>query len=148
MTVRILVDTNIFLYSRDFRFPTKQAQASAWLRTLTLSGVMVTSQQVAGEHQNAAVRKLGNPPAMAAEESRELLRWCPGVLQVADTHRALDIQCRFKTQWWDAVHIAFALANGCTHFLTEDRMSVREIAGLPLVDPFEVTPDAFFRQSD
>lgn len=144
MTVLILVDTNVFLYSRDFRFPIKQAQAAAWLKTLALSGKMMTSQQVAGEHQNAAVRKLGNPPAVAAELSRELLRWCPGVMEIADTLRAFDIQSRFKTQWWDAVHISFALAHGCTHFLTEDRMSADEIAGLALVDPFKITPEAFF----
>ncbi|KAF0173995.1 MAG: PilT protein domain protein [Alphaproteobacteria bacterium] len=147
MNVRILVDTNVFLYSRDGRFPTKQAQASAWLKAMAHLNVMVTSQQVAGEHQNAAIRKLGTPLATAAAASSELLRWCPGVMQVADTLRALDIQCRRNTQWWDAAHISFALANGCTHFLTEDRMSSREIEGLHLVDPFEITPEAFFEQA-
>lgn len=140
MTVRILVDTNVFLYSRDTRFPEKQARAEAWLRALIRSGAMVTSQQVAGEHQNAAVRKFGRAPAEAAAASRDILRWCPGVMEIADTERAMDIYLRWKTQWWDAVHIAFALSQVCTHFLSEDRFSAPTIEGIGIVNPFDVAP--------
>ena len=141
MSVRVYVDTNVWVYARDGRFPDKQARAQAWLRSLARSGAMVVSPQVAKEHHSVAQRKLGLPQAAARRASEAILAWCDAPLTRAELERALDIEARWKTSWWDAVNLASALAAHCTHFLTEDAQSAPVIEGLRLIDPLFIAPE-------
>jgi len=141
MSVRVYVDTNVWVYARDGRFPTQQAHAQAWLRKLARSGTLVVSPQVAKEHHSAAQRKLGLPQAAARLASEAILAWCDAPLTRSEIQRAFDIEARWKTSWWDAVNLASALAANCTHFLTDDAQSAPVIEGLRLIDPFYTPPE-------
>lgn len=142
MTALILVDTNVILYSRDGRFPDKKTRCAAWLKRATAAKALVISPQVAGEHQRNAQRKLGESQAKAAEATRLLLQACTSAVGAADVARALDLEARWKLQWWDAMHLSFAIAHGCTHLLTEDAQSAPVIEGVRIIDPFVVSPEA------
>ena len=120
MTVLILADTNVILYSRDGRYPEKQARCAAWLSRLAATGSLAISPQVAGEHQKNAQSKLGESQAEAARMTQLLLQWCSSPATKDMVLGALDIEARWKLSWWDAMHLAYAAAVGCTHFLTED----------------------------
>lgn len=135
-TVRILVDSNVILYSRDGRAPLKQKRCAEWLKTLAATETIVISPQTAGEHQKNAQRKLGESQAEAARITRELLEWCPMPTGQEIVASALEIEARWKMSWWDAQQIAYAVAAGCTHFLTEDAQSAPVIEGVQVIDPF------------
>ena len=141
MSVRVYVDTNVWVYARDGRFPDQQACAQAWLRSLARSSAMVVSPQVAKEHHSVAQRKLGLPQAAARRASEAILAWCDAPLTRVEIQRAFDIEARWKTSWWDAVNLASALAADCTHFLTQDAQSAPVIEGMTLIDPFYITPE-------
>ncbi len=141
MIVRILVDTNVILYVRDGRFPDKQARCAAWLRAASRSAAMVVSPQVAGEHQLNAQRKLRVQRADAQLATRQLMAYCARGTEPEDVLRALDIETRWNVAWWDAMHIAYAIGAGCTHFLTEDAQSAPTIDGLRIIDPFRASPE-------
>ena len=141
MSVRVYVDTNVWIYARDGRFPEQQARARAWLRSLGRSGAMIVSPQVAKEHHSVAQRKLGLPQAVARQASEAILAWCDAPLTRAEIVMAFDIEARWRTSWWDAVNLASALAARCTHFLTEDAQSAPVIEGLRIIDPFTTAPE-------
>jgi predicted nucleic acid-binding protein len=142
MTVLILADTNVILYSRDGRYPEKQARCAAWLKRLAAAGALVVSPQVAGEHQRNAQRKLGESQTDAARATRLLLDACTWTVGAEDVRRALDLEARWRLQWWDAMHLSFAIAAKCSHFLTEDAQSAPVIEGVRIIDPFVVAPEA------
>ncbi|MES1201579.1 MAG: PIN domain-containing protein [Pseudomonadota bacterium] len=141
MTVLILVDTNVILYSRDGRYPVKQTRCEAWLKRLAETRSLVISPQVAGEHQRNARLKLGESQAEAARSTRRLLHWCSLGTDARMVAHALDLEARWQLQWWDAMHLSYAIARGCTHFLTEDAQSAPVIEGVRIIDPFMLAPE-------
>jgi predicted nucleic acid-binding protein len=141
MTARILVDTNVILYSRDGRYPTKQRRCGAWLSRMAATRTMVISPQVAGEHQKNAMAKLGESQADAARATRALLLWCSNATDSVVVSNALEIQARWQLSWWDAMHLAYAAMAGCSHFLTEDAQSAPVIENVRIIDPFVVAPE-------
>lgn len=141
MTVLILADTSVILYSRDGRYPDKQARCAAWLKALATRRALAISPQVAGEHQRNAQRKLGESQAKAAEATRLLLTACSLGITAIDVERALDLEARWRLQWWDAMHISYAISRGCSHFLTEDAQSAPVVEGVRIVDPFTALPE-------
>jgi predicted nucleic acid-binding protein len=140
MSGPVYVDTNVLIYARDGRYPDKQAKAQAWLKALAASMRMTIGLQVIKEHHSVASRKFGLSPNQAAAETLKLFAWCDRGVEPADVQRALDIQLRYKTSWWDALNLACAVSADCTHFLTEDAQSAPIIEGLRIIDLFEVTP--------
>jgi predicted nucleic acid-binding protein len=140
-TALILVDTNVILYTRDGRSPAKQRRCAAWLSRLAATRTIVISPQTASEHQVNAQRKLGENQGDAARITREFLAWCPMPAGSDVILRAIDIEYRWKLNWWDAMQVAYAAAAGCTHLLTEDAQSAPVIEGVAIIDPFHVSPE-------
>jgi predicted nucleic acid-binding protein len=141
MTALILADTNVVLYSRDGRYPQKQSRCAAWLSRMAATRSLVISPQVAAEHQRNARLKLGESQSDAARTTRLLLNWCPLPTGPEVIQHALDIEARWRTSWWDALHLAYAVSARCTHFLTEDAQSAPVIEGVRIVDPFTAAPE-------
>jgi predicted nucleic acid-binding protein len=142
MTVRILVDTNVVIYSLDGRAPEKQKKCAAWLSALTRTRSMVVSPQVCNEFVSVAQKKIPAPADVLREAVEGLLRYCTAPLSDAEVRRALDIQARWRVAWWDAVLIASAVGGSCTHLLSEDAQSSPVIEGVRIIDPFAVAPEA------
>ncbi|MBL8551421.1 MAG: PIN domain-containing protein [Hyphomonadaceae bacterium] len=145
MTVLILVDTNVVLYSLDRAAPLKQARCAAWLSALTAANSMAVSPQVCNETRSAAERKLKLPRERAQAAAVALLPWCTAPLGPNEVRAAVAIETRWKTSWWDAILLASAAAARCTHFLTEDTQSAPEIAGVRILNPFQAAPEDILR---
>jgi predicted nucleic acid-binding protein len=105
---------------------------------------LVISPQVAGEHQLNAQGKLKIDGADAQKATRQLMAFCERGTEPDDVLRALEIESRWNIAWWDAMHLAYAIGAGCTHFLTEDAQSAPTIEGIRIVDPFHVAPEDLF----
>ncbi|MBL8537673.1 MAG: PIN domain-containing protein [Hyphomonadaceae bacterium] len=142
MTARILVDTNVVIYSLDGRAPEKQKKCAAWLSALTSTRSMVVSPQVCNEVVSVAQKKIPAPANVLREAIEGLLRYCTAPLSDAEVRRALDIQTRWRVAWWDAVLIASAVGGSCTHLLSEDAQSSPVIEGVKIIDPFVLPPEA------
>lgn len=136
MIVRSFLDSNIFVYADDHRYPGKQAQASDLFDRALASGQGVISTQVMLEYFNVATTKLRVPAALARRrvelmEQLHVVQIDPGlVLAAIDLHR-LD-----QVSIWDAMIARAAAAAGCAELLTEDMQSGRMLGGVRVVNPF------------
>ncbi len=140
MTARILVDTNVILYTLDPRETAKRPVCVKWLKTLIAQGSITISPQVCNEVRSAGVRRLNLPAGEVRTVVRNLLPFCTAPLTAAEIDRALEIEQRYRASWWDAVLLASAIGAGCTHFLTEDGQSAPVIEGVKIVNPFASEP--------
>lgn len=141
MTARILVDSNVILYTLDTRETDKRRVCVQWLRTLIAKGSITISPQVCNEVRSAGVRKLKLPVDDVRTIVRNLLPFCTAPLTGAEVERALDLEARYRTAWYDSVMIASAIGAACTHVLTEDGQSAQVIDGVRIVNPFASRPN-------
>ncbi|NKI36446.1 PIN domain-containing protein [Wenzhouxiangella sp. XN79A] len=141
MTDRYFVDTNILVYSRDTRDPTKHRIARRWLAELWSSGNGRISTQVLKEYYQTVTRRL--KPGMARDDARadvrDLQTWKPLELTAATFEQAWSIEDRMKISWWDALIVAAARQTGCTFLISEDLQSGQIIENLTIIDPFSTT---------
>lgn len=142
MTVRILVDTNVVIYTIDARAPEKMARARDWVRALARTSSLTISLQVLNEAHAVLRRKLKQTSEEAAAVLSPWRALCTAPLTIAETDLALAIERKWKTSWWDALLLASASAAECTHFLTEDTQSASKINDVTIVHPFRTTPAA------
>jgi predicted nucleic acid-binding protein len=102
---------------------------------------MAINVQVLKEHRNALRAKLGLDVAVAHEATRRLFPWCSAPLDVAEVERAMTIERRYQTSWWDALIVASAVGGGCAYLLTEDAQASPVIAGVHVIDPATTQPE-------
>jgi predicted nucleic acid-binding protein len=143
MAVKVFVDTNVLVYSRDASEPPKQAQAMDWLRYLWNTHAGRLSYQVLQEFYITVTEKLdpGLDRESARRDIRSLLPWRP----IAVDNRVLDgawhIQDRFGMSWWDALIVSAAQLSDCRYLLTEDLQAGQVFADLQIINPFQTVPE-------
>ena len=143
MTERVFVDTNVFLYARDDRFPEKQARAQLWLDILTKREAAVVSPQVIGEIHNVVLRgKLPISADAARRTTRALESWSFGATDLELIQQAWAVREETAFQWWDCVILAAAIQAGCLYLLSEDFQHGRTVHGTTILNPFSVGPEA------
>jgi len=147
MTVRVFVDTNVFVCARDRTDEAKQRRAMEWLAVLWDERAGRLSWQVLQEYYVTATRKLQPPrePGDAREDVASLIAWQPIAVELSMIDGAWAIEDRFGLSWWDALIVAAAQAGGCTHLLTEDLQDGQAFGDLVVVDPFAHEPAEVLR---
>lgn len=143
MSVRVFVDTNVFVYARDSADKAKQLRAAAWIRRLGRTEGR-TSMQVLNEYYVTVTRKLdpGLRPDDARSDVRNLLLWRPVAVDRAVVEQAWTMEDRFSISFWDALVVAAAKLQSCTHLLSEDLQAGQDLDGVVVVDPFDTDPSA------
>ena len=143
--IRWFVDTNVLVYSRDLREPTKRARAGAWLRTVLASGKLVLSPQIVNETCSVLLNREKDPQRQADVRAfaRSLLIWCEAPLDADVVREALVIHERHKVSWWDCPMVASAQQVGADYLLSEDLQDGRRFGRLQIVDPFRIAPEDF-----
>jgi predicted nucleic acid-binding protein len=135
------VDANVLLYTRDRASIEKRRLASAWIRELARRDLLVLNLQVLNEVCHAALRKLGH---IAHDEVRawaeELAHFGSSPLDPDIVEAAWDIRRDYRLSWFDCLVVASAERLGCTHLLTEDMGSPRQVGAIFLVHPFGTSP--------
>lgn len=147
-TGRVFVDTNVFIYARDDRFPEKQAMARRWLAALADRGSIVVSPQVLGEIHAVILR--GRLPVGRDEARRTTLaleEWSHGATDVDLIADAWSLYEQTRFQWWDCVILGSAIRSRCCFLLSEDYQHGREVEGTTIIDPFRASPETIFADS-
>ncbi len=139
----VFVDTNVFLYARDDRFPAKQQTAAHWLADLASRDVLVVSPQVLGEFLNTVLRgKIALDPSEMRRTTIELHPFSQGTTDLELIGQAWTIRTETGFQWWDCVILASAIRAGCRYLLSEDYQHGRTVRGTTILNPFIVGPEA------
>ena len=141
MTALVFVDTNVLVYARDAREPTKQPLAVAWIARLWREQTGRTSMQVLSEYYVTVTRKLepGLKPAEAWDDVQSLLSWRPQSIDAALMRRAREIEQRHRLSWWDSLIIGAAQLQNCTVLLSEDLQDRGAYGGVTVRSPFTFT---------
>jgi predicted nucleic acid-binding protein len=141
MSDKYFVDTNILVYAHDRSTGDKHRRAQILLEQLWDSGKGVLSTQVLQELCINLRRQAGNP--LPVEEVRRLIREYSTWEVVTNTPesvlRALDIETRYKTSFWDALILDAAEHAGAAILYSEDLATGQRYGAIqvvnPLVDP-------------
>jgi predicted nucleic acid-binding protein len=139
MTDKFFLDTNIFVYSFDSRFPSKQKKAQNLIETALSKRNGLVSYQVIQEFINVALRKFEKP--LTTHECRAYLDdvlWplYEGSPSLSFYRRALELKHEMNIHFYDALIIASASEAGCKILYTEDLQNNQQIAGLTIQNPF------------
>jgi predicted nucleic acid-binding protein len=144
MSDKYFVDTNILVYAHDRTKGTKQTRARVLVEQLWDSGKGVLSTQVLQELCINLRRKVANPLPVA--ELRRLIREYSTWEIVRNTPesilRALDIEVRYKTSFWDALIVQAAEDAGASILYSEDLATGQNYGAIQVVNPLldPVTP--------
>jgi predicted nucleic acid-binding protein len=117
---KVFIDTNIVVYANDPRDPEKRARATERIRRAMHDDLGVVSTQVLQEYAVVAVAKLHQDPEVILRqllllESLEVVLITPALIR-----RALELQWRYRIQYWDASILAAAEHARCAVLLSED----------------------------
>ena len=144
MNVKIFVDTNVLVYSRDASETEKQPQAMHWMKHLWASQTGRLSYQVLQEFYSIVTTKLqpGMEPRNAREDIQSLYTWRPIPVNIEVIKGAWFIQDRFHFSWWDSLIVSAAQMGGCNYLLTEDLQENHIVGDVKILNPFLHTPES------
>lgn len=139
MSVRILVDTNVLVYSYDRSEMAKQAQAQALLRTLVDRGDAALSTQVLGEFFVVITRKIKAP--LSVRDASQRLEHYFQVWTVLDLTGLVVLEAvrgvrDHQLNYWDAQLWATAKLNQIEVVFSEDFNPGAVIEGVRFANPF------------
>jgi predicted nucleic acid-binding protein len=137
MSDRYFVDTNILVYAHDRTAGVKHQRARKLVEQLWSTGEGVVSTQVLQELCINLRRKTAKP--LTTDEVRQLLRdycaWEVVTNSPDSVLRALDIEARYKTSFWDALIIEAAAEAGATIIYSEDFHAGQRFGEIQVVNP-------------
>lgn len=139
MSERYFLDTNIFVYSFDPRYPQKQSVAKQWIKHALSSGFGVVSTQVIQEFCNVALRKFARPMTtveLQAYVDTVFVPLCQHFPSVTFYKYVLSVQAETQYSFYDAMMLSAALELDCVRFLSEDLQAGQKIHGIEIVNPF------------
>ena len=131
------VDTNILVYLADGHDADKREVAKRIVADAMRNpdGYLLGAQTLA-EFSNVCLRKF----KMGVETIRKYLSFLDGLKIVpygsATVERALEVRERYRLQFYDALLLATAEANGCDMFLSEDLNHGQIYCGMTAINPF------------
>ncbi len=137
MSDKCFVDTNILVYAHDRSAGLKYSRAQSLLDQLWDSGRGVLSTQVLQELCINLRRKASHP--LPIEEVRLLIQdystWEVVTNTPESVLRALEIEQRYKTSFWDALILDAAESSGSTVLYSEDLATGQRYGALQVVNP-------------
>jgi predicted nucleic acid-binding protein len=141
---RVLVDTNILVYSVDRRDPRKQEAAAAALDELATGGLGVLSAQTLAEYYSALTSKsvLAEqvPAADAASQVADYARsWTVVDVTPPIVLEAIEGARRHRLAYRDAQIWAAAKLNQIEVIYSEDGPTGSTVGGVRYVNPLEIT---------
>jgi predicted nucleic acid-binding protein len=144
---RVLVDTNIIVYSYDFSDPEKQQKALATLDRVQKSGQGAISSQVLAEFFAAVTGKIAEP--LSLEDAEEQVNLYVQSWQIHDitpfiVREAVRGVREHKLSFWDAMIWATAKMNQILFILSEDFSNNSFIEGVRFLNPFIHNTEGLF----
>jgi predicted nucleic acid-binding protein len=141
------IDTNVLLYTKDPKIPSKRERAREWLSVLANENRAIISPQVLNEFAHNIIRKFPHVSHDELRQNIEAVRpWCVAPITDETTLHALAVYRRFRFSFYDCVLLATAMDFGCEIFLSEDLSHNQRLGRLRIVNPFTAAPSAFLKQ--
>jgi predicted nucleic acid-binding protein len=138
MNDKYFLDTNILVYAHDRSAGAKHIRAQQLVADIWRHGGGVISTQVMQELCINLRRKAKQP--LAAEEVRFLLEdylsWEVVVNSPQSVLRALDIEARYKINFWDALIIQAAESSAVKVVYSEDLAAGQKYGEVHVINPF------------
>ena len=139
LTMRVFVDTNLWVYRLDQREPQKGQFTKNWLRQLAQHDEIVISTQVLIELRAVMARKLH--PAISTSEARKALEALAD-FEVVPTDTALvldahELAAANQIAWFDALILEAAIRSHCSVLYSEDFNVGQHFDGLEIRNPFK-----------
>jgi predicted nucleic acid-binding protein len=139
MRGRFFLDTNLFVYTFDSRFPLKAKKAGQLIRRAADTGEGIISYQVVQEFFNAAFRRFPQPMT-TAEAEQYLITVLRPLLAVHSSPvlyvEGLRIAEKYKMSWYDSLIFAAAIEGQCEKLYSEDFQHGQKIEGMRIENPF------------
>ena len=139
MSDKFFLDTNVFVYCFDDRYPDKKIRALSLIAGALQTGNGMISWQVIQEFLNVSTRKFMIPlkPEDAKIYLHKVLHPLCHVFPDLDLYSwALDIFEKTSYSFYDALIFAGALRGGCDILYSEDLQSGQQVNGVKVVNPF------------
>jgi predicted nucleic acid-binding protein len=137
MSDKYFVDTNILVYAHDRSAGVKHERAQALLEQLWNSGQGVLSTQVLQELCINLRRRVKDP--LPVEETRLLIRdystWEVITNTPESVLRALDLEVRYRTSFWDALILQSAESAGASILYSEHLATGGHYGSIQIVNP-------------
>jgi predicted nucleic acid-binding protein len=137
MPDKYFVDTNILLYAHDRSAGLKHERARQLIERLWISGQGVLSTQVLQELCINLRRRIARP--LSVEEIRSLIQdylsWEIVVNNPVSVLRALEIEVRHNTSFWDALVIQAAESAGAAILYSEDLAARQKYGSVQVINP-------------
>lgn len=133
--MRVLIDTNIWVYTFDDDEPEKSSAAARAIAAAHHE--IVVSTQVLLETYHALTRRMATPLS-TTQASAAIERLARYPVLVTDSHlvrRAIDTSRRHRLSVWDAMIVEAAVEAGCGELWTEDLATGAAIRGVRVVNP-------------
>ena len=131
------IDSNILVYLADMHDDGKREVAKGVVAdAMRYPERYLVSTQTLAEFSNVCLGKF----KMDVKTVRDYLGFLRGLNVVpylsAAVDRALEVRARYQLQFYDALLLATAEANGCDVFLSEDLNPGQIYCGMTVVNPF------------
>ena len=139
MSAKYFLDTNIFVYSFDARYPDKQKCAKELIGKALEDGNGCISYQVVQEFLNVSTRKFA--ASLSANDAEGYLTMvleplCEIFSTINLYRKALEIIERWQYSFYDSLIIASAASADCRILYTEDLQHDQKIENLKIINPF------------
>ncbi len=139
------VDTMLLVYVADPSEPARRPRVRDLLAEIIRRHTLVLSPQSLNECYRVVTEKRG---LMARNDAQRFVRawqkYSTAPYDFAVTQRAWEILDRHGFGWWDSMLLASASLARCDLFLSEDMQHEQSVAGLIIVNPFELDPKFAF----
>jgi predicted nucleic acid-binding protein len=135
---RVFVDTNILVYAYDSSAGDKHEIAEKEIASLWNSGQGLISTQVLQEFYVTITKKVPRPvdSDIARMIIQDLLQWKVIINDGQSILEAVEIQKKYKFEFWDALVVQAAIKGEAAVLLSEDFESGRTIDGIRFRNPF------------
>ena len=134
---KYFVDTNILLYAHDRSAGLKHERARQVIEQLWNSGQGVLSTQVLQELCINLRRQVARP--LSVEEIRRIIQdyssWEIVINDSASVLKALEIELRYQTSFWDALILQAAESSGAAILYSEDLAAGQKYGAVKVVNP-------------
>ncbi len=139
MSDRYFLDTNVFVYSHDERYPEKAKMAVELIRNAVARRAGVVSYQVVQEFFNVVLHK-ASPPMRHDDAQQYLATVFRPLLAVHSSaaliSEAIRIEGRYRQSWYDSLIVAAAIEAKCEILYSEDLQHGQRFGELTVKDPF------------
>lgn len=133
---RVFVDTNIWLYTHDFKEPHKQEMALKAVTDLRNMAEIVVSNQVIAEFSANLVRRFHRAPTEVVKLIQVFRPVTISAMYLEDFEYALKLMQSISISFWDAMILSTAIRSRCDEIITEDFQAGQVVQGVRFTNPF------------